>query len=767
MKIAPRHLCLLILPFYAAVARAQTVEPPPAPPPLPAQSAEPPALPAAAPAPLSSPRGVVDQRPSATSPDPHSTRDDSASKDSEPKRRPRRWDAVRAAALGDGNTLNGPSGILRVIAASSGEAGTLRVSVSESYFAGTRFLCPNCETPNGAVVTRGDSVRVSSQRLQLSVTPFDFLEAHASLRFRQASNNRNEPRVTQISDDVWFGAKAFTPRKRGRLVGIGGGVNLGLLSQASSVGVGAASVYLHVEGTLDLTERAPKASAIPLRAHLNLAYLFDGSGTLANDIESKRSATLGSPQRITRMERFGFDINRIDSVRLGIGVEGVLPYVRPFAEWSVDIAANRQGFTCRRRSLSAGDQCLVNDHGFAAMPSRLTLGARGYPWVASWAEGLSVLAAVDIGTGGTSSFVEELTPELPWNVHVGLGYAFDTRPRVETTVREKAVRVQAPQAPEQYVEGTVLDAKTGAPVPEVGVTFKDPEGPGMLTDASGRFRSVNLRPGLYTFVVTRPGYGASECSATLFELDASPKPAREEARGSSVPARVPEGHSGPRVTQVKCEIAALPTTGRVDGVIRDSENTQYVAAAMVSARDVRGRSLSIQTNDQGAFRFDNVPAGALRLQIEAEGYLPTAVELELQPRASANVQLSLHKRPKTPSVLVTKSELRLKKQVHFLHDSSEILPDSQELIEEIAEALRSHPEILGIEIQGHTDNSGTPEHNQVLSEQRSNAVRNALLLLGIEPNRLSARGYGQEKPLVANSSAANRAKNRRVQLMIQ
>src|SRR6185503_9218779 len=111
------------------------------------------------------------------------------------------------------------------------------------------------------------------------------------------------------------------------------------------------------------------------------------------------------------------------------------------------------------------------------------------------------------------------------------------------------------------------------------------------------------------------------------------------------------------------------------------------------------------------------------------------------------VRNSLHERPKLSNVVVTKKELKLRKQVHFLHDFSEILPDSQALVEEIAETLRTRSEILGLEIQGHTDNSGAPDHNQALSERRANAVRSALILLGIQPDRLVARGYGQQQPL--------------------
>jgi len=92
--------------------------------------------------------------------------------------------------------------------------------------------------------------------------------------------------------------------------------------------------------------------------------------------------------------------------------------------------------------------------------------------------------------------------------------------------------------------------------------------------------------------------------------------------------------------------------------------------------------------------------------------------------------------------------------------------DGAQLLTEIADTLIRNPRIKRVEVQGHTDNSGTPEHNQTLSEQRAEAVRKWLVDHGVAPDRMVAKGYGQTKPLVPNVTAANKAKNRRVQFVI-
>jgi OOP family OmpA-OmpF porin len=67
-----------------------------------------------------------------------------------------------------------------------------------------------------------------------------------------------------------------------------------------------------------------------------------------------------------------------------------------------------------------------------------------------------------------------------------------------------------------------------------------------------------------------------------------------------------------------------------------------------------------------------------------------------------------------------------------------------------------------VEIGGHTDNVGREDYNQKLSERRANEVKNQLMALGVKSIQLTAVGYGSRKPLVTNSTDANRAVNRRI-----
>jgi OmpA-OmpF porin, OOP family len=102
--------------------------------------------------------------------------------------------------------------------------------------------------------------------------------------------------------------------------------------------------------------------------------------------------------------------------------------------------------------------------------------------------------------------------------------------------------------------------------------------------------------------------------------------------------------------------------------------------------------------------------------------------------------------------------------INFDTGKSIIKPESQPTIDQIAALMKGHGDIK-VSIEGHTDNVGTAASNKTLSEQRAKAVLDAVVKQGIAADRMSAVGWGQERPIADNRSEDGRAKNRRVEIV--
>lgn len=85
-------------------------------------------------------------------------------------------------------------------------------------------------------------------------------------------------------------------------------------------------------------------------------------------------------------------------------------------------------------------------------------------------------------------------------------------------------------------------------------------------------------------------------------------------------------------------------------------------------------------------------------------------------------------------------------------------------LDQLAAFMKDNPE-RSIQIEGYTDSVGSDQYNQVLSERRANAVKNALADRGVMPNRVTARGFGEASPVASNDNAAGRQQNRRVEIV--
>ncbi len=122
-----------------------------------------------------------------------------------------------------------------------------------------------------------------------------------------------------------------------------------------------------------------------------------------------------------------------------------------------------------------------------------------------------------------------------------------------------------------------------------------------------------------------------------------------------------------------------------------------------------------------------------------------------------------------PSLVdVGKDRIAIKDAVNFATDSDKIVGKKSFLVlDSVAAAMVHHPEIFKVEVAGHTDNVGDRAHNVDLSKRRAQAVTTYLVSKGVDAKRVTATGYGPDKPLGENKSAAGRAKNRRVEFLIQ
>lgn len=104
--------------------------------------------------------------------------------------------------------------------------------------------------------------------------------------------------------------------------------------------------------------------------------------------------------------------------------------------------------------------------------------------------------------------------------------------------------------------------------------------------------------------------------------------------------------------------------------------------------------------------------------------------------------------------------------VLFAIDSATISQPSRDTLEEVAGVLLEYPK-TAVVIQGHTDSTGTEEHNQALSERRAGAVKGFLAGRGVSGERMAAIGYGEGMPKASNETPEGRQQNRRVDVLLK
>jgi OOP family OmpA-OmpF porin len=645
----------------------------------------------------------------------------------------------RAWELRSGSTTLGPAGGIYVVDAASGAPKSFRLQVVNEFFVLKDYLYD------------GDKNRFSNSSLALSVTPIRYLELSAAMTARSNRNSRGEPESLFSLGNLFIDVKSWGEPTRG--LSLGGDVLVAFRNGPNKAGIDPAGTSVGLRANLGLDFRKLTSREAPLILRSNFGYLFDNSAKMMEPIEDARLDNLqdqgialpnGDEYRhlARRDERLAFGVNRVDVFRLALGLEVPLApserfAIHPIAEWQLDIPVNRQGFDCPYVTgpgggkLGGTDSCLA-DEGADTWPQRVTAGVRMYPGL----PGLSLLLAADLGVGGTTNFVQELAPTTPYRVVLGAGWTADLQPPPPKVV-VKEVQVPIPAGvPLGRVRGSIVEqGETGVVVPNAKVSFPGRDFSTLLTGADGTFLSYAFPPGQVQLEIDADGYEPGNCAATI----------------------QPEGGD----VALVCALAALPRVGSASIQVLDLNGAPLAGVNLVVTGGLGG-----VTDVDGRLRLKDLKPGELSARIEHPGYLVSVTPFPVKVREETTVTIQLIPVPKVASVRIQGAKITVKGTIFFAPNTAVIEARSTPLLTEIANVLIQHPELLQVEVQGHTDDTGSEARNASLSEERALAVRDWLSKAGVERDRLIAKGYGATKPLAPNLTEQNRARNRRVEFVV-
>ncbi|HSP24887.1 MAG TPA: OmpA family protein, partial [Saliniramus sp.] len=195
--------------------------------------------------------------------------------------------------------------------------------------------------------------------------------------------------------------------------------------------------------------------------------------------------------------------------------------------------------------------------------------------------------------------------------------------------------------------------------------------------------------------------------------------------------------------------ANLPA-GREDAVLlaisalsRLSEGRAEILGSEIA---VRGRALYAQTPELLAARLEDATP---------EGW-SVSLDIDAPERSAASGGAQCQQQV---------VERLAEDQIGFAVAAATLEPDAEPLLDDLAEILGTCPDVA-VEVAGHTDSDGSEAANRRLSQERAAAVRQALAERGVEAERLSAVGYGQAQPIAPNDTPQNKARNRRIELIV-
>ena len=228
-----------------------------------------------------------------------------------------------------------------------------------------------------------------------------------------------------------------------------------------------------------------------------------------------------------------------------------------------------------------------------------------------------------------------------------------------------------------------------------------------------------------------------------------------------------------RLNEVEKQVSRL--TAQVEEnnrrIEKEGEKTDAVLERALLAEEharlaVQQRNQAIEAKSKSEQRAQTAEQDATDARLAADAALARAAEYKKQREEElARLEQVLGQIAETRRTALGLVMTLGNESIRFDFDKSDIKPQYRDILNRVAGALMTLKG-YSIYVYGYTDDVGTPAYNQKLSERRARSVREALIAAGLDPQIISAKGYGESDPRVLGETIEARAKNRRVEIGI-
>lgn len=222
--------------------------------------------------------------------------------------------------------------------------------------------------------------------------------------------------------------------------------------------------------------------------------------------------------------------------------------------------------------------------------------------------------------------------------------------------------------------------------------------------------------------------------------------------------------------------------------LKSQHSTMLIKASQLEAEQARAEAerarLLVATTSEDAQRAREEKEAALQKEAESARAAELAAEEATQARRLADSRASEAEFARREADLASQQITSLTRQLEnlqlrqtesgvvvtlgdvlFATGQAQLVEGGRSSLEEVVDLLQTEPD-KKIRVEGHTDSRGDAEDNLQLSEQRAQAVREALISLGVAADRVTALGMGEDFPIASNEDEAGRAQNRRVDVIL-